>query len=415
MPKTLNCPHCGAPLDYAGDAATIRCPFCSTSVVVPPELRPPTAPTVEIIPLAPVETTSPRGLTRFLPVLVILAIIGGVFGIIYVNINSAFDQTQQQIDQQNRRIQATSQTAQAQARTAAAQAAIRTATPAPTATPTPGFATVALKFGSAGIAPGSFQNARSMTVDNNGHILVADDAGGRVQVFDTTGKYSSQWMVGDSQTTILSLAANRKGAVYVNADGDILRYDIAAGKLLGQLPNPGGSGYGDMALRADGGLLAIWYESRWGMITSLAGHREDLIRFDNQGQVLHTYPSLISGQTDTYALDTRLAVDGLGTIYALDAESQILFKFSPEGKFITRLVTAGSRPDQLSGAQALAIDGSGHLYVAGSRGIQVFDPNGVYLGAFAQQVYSNVLAVDDAGAIWVLGQDQVLKYTLTGK
>ena len=40
MTKTFKCPSCGGPIDYAGgDAPTVRCPFCSNSVIVPPELR----------------------------------------------------------------------------------------------------------------------------------------------------------------------------------------------------------------------------------------------------------------------------------------------------------------------------------------------------------------------------------------
>lgn len=40
MTKTFNCPSCGAPLDYdGGDDPTLRCPFCNSSVIVPPELR----------------------------------------------------------------------------------------------------------------------------------------------------------------------------------------------------------------------------------------------------------------------------------------------------------------------------------------------------------------------------------------
>src|SRR5689334_3586344 len=39
MPETFNCPNCGAPLDYKGNDPIIRCPYCSTSVVVPDNLR----------------------------------------------------------------------------------------------------------------------------------------------------------------------------------------------------------------------------------------------------------------------------------------------------------------------------------------------------------------------------------------
>lgn len=39
MADTLNCPNCGAPLDYKGSDPIIRCPYCNTSVVVPENLR----------------------------------------------------------------------------------------------------------------------------------------------------------------------------------------------------------------------------------------------------------------------------------------------------------------------------------------------------------------------------------------
>ena len=40
MTNTFSCPTCGAPLTYKyGDDATITCPFCRSSVIVPAELR----------------------------------------------------------------------------------------------------------------------------------------------------------------------------------------------------------------------------------------------------------------------------------------------------------------------------------------------------------------------------------------
>jgi uncharacterized Zn finger protein (UPF0148 family) len=40
--KSFKCPSCGAPLEYEHlEALTVRCPFCSNSVIVPEELRRP--------------------------------------------------------------------------------------------------------------------------------------------------------------------------------------------------------------------------------------------------------------------------------------------------------------------------------------------------------------------------------------
>jgi len=38
--KSFKCPSCGAPLEYEDSAGlSVRCPFCSNSVIVPEELR----------------------------------------------------------------------------------------------------------------------------------------------------------------------------------------------------------------------------------------------------------------------------------------------------------------------------------------------------------------------------------------
>src|SRR4030067_929104 len=40
MPQSFNCPNCSAPLDVDGDgSATLRCPYCYTSVIIADELR----------------------------------------------------------------------------------------------------------------------------------------------------------------------------------------------------------------------------------------------------------------------------------------------------------------------------------------------------------------------------------------
>jgi LSD1 subclass zinc finger protein len=37
--KSFNCPNCGSPLTPNGDAKEIKCAFCSSTVIVPEELR----------------------------------------------------------------------------------------------------------------------------------------------------------------------------------------------------------------------------------------------------------------------------------------------------------------------------------------------------------------------------------------
>lgn len=44
MTQTFNCPTCNGPLEYDGQASTVRCPYCSNTVIVPESIRQPAAP-----------------------------------------------------------------------------------------------------------------------------------------------------------------------------------------------------------------------------------------------------------------------------------------------------------------------------------------------------------------------------------
>src|SRR5262249_37394439 len=61
-----------------------------------------------------------------------------------------------------------------------------------------GFAHLVLTFGGEGTGPGLFNDARNIALDASGNIYVSDYIGGRIQVFDETGKFITQWM-GDTK------------------------------------------------------------------------------------------------------------------------------------------------------------------------------------------------------------------------
>jgi DNA-binding beta-propeller fold protein YncE len=215
-----------------------------------------------------------------------------------------------------------------------------------------------------------FKDARSIAVDGSGKIYVGEYTGGRIQVFDPAGKFLTQWTI-DPKMPLRGLAADRKGTVYVVQRGNITRHEGETGKLLGQLDYAGGGGFDDLSMSADGGFVAAWYSNR-----------DDVVRFNSAGEVTRTIRAAISSTSGDSELNTRVAIDGLGNIYALGTFNNAVFKFGPDGKFLTRFGDSGDQPGQFHAPFAVAVDGNGRVYVSDIKGIQVYDGNGRYLKVF---------------------------------
>ena len=407
--QEIKCPNCGAPLNYDGsDSPTMRCPYCDTVVVVPEEIRATHPVNVDVISVlsqnaAGQVASARRGATAL--VLIVTFVIVLIVGLAVIPTLISRQQEASFSDSLN-----ATQNAEAFAQITA-EAAI-TPTPEPSLTPTPGFAQAAMSFGQNGIGEGMFNDARYIAVDGSGSIYVADYQGGRIQRFNENGKYQSQWRVGDSQTIIYGMSANHQGDVYVSYDTVIGRYDGKTGKELSTLSSPNGGTFGALYATVDGHLAATWYEGRWGLITSLEGHRDDLVIFDADNKIVQTIPSIISGQTNSTALDNYLAVDGSGTIFVLS--DSVLFKFSPEGKYINSFNGAGTQPGQFGAPNTIAVDGQGRLYFGDGDMIHVYSPDWRYLDSFPTGVNVDMLAIDDQGVLWGVSRDQVTKFTLRG-
>jgi sugar lactone lactonase YvrE len=263
-----------------------------------------------------------------------------------------------------------------------------------------GFARVVFKFGSEGIGPGMMTDARSIAVDGAGRIYVGEYLGGRVQVFDPSGKFITQWMV-DAKMPLRGLAADRKGTVYITQGGNVTRYEGESGKFLGPLQYSDGRGFDDVTVTPDGGLVCAWYSNR-----------DDIVRFNADGQVVRTIRAAISSAGGDSELDTRVASDGLGNIYALGTFNNAVFKFDREGKFLTRFGSHGHQAGQISAGDAIAVDGKGRVFVSDSKGVQVFDADGRYLAVFKPEGVASGMVFNDKNELFIVARNKVIKFAL---
>jgi DNA-binding beta-propeller fold protein YncE len=247
-----------------------------------------------------------------------------------------------------------------------------------------------------------FSDARSIAVDGAGRIYVGEYTGGRIQVFDQAGKFITQWSVGDRKTLLRGLAADRKGNVYVVHGGNIHRFAGETGNSLGQLAYEGGGGFDDVALAADGSLLAAWYRNR-----------DDLVRFNSNGQAVKTVRAAISSASGDSELNTRVAIDGAGNLYALGVFNDAVFKFTSDGKFVNRFGGKGDQPGQFRAPDAIAVDGKGRVFVSDALRIQIFDANGRFVRSFKSDGPASGMVFNDNNELFVAARSQVIKYILS--
>ena len=375
--QTFDCPKCGAPVTYDPNTArgTARCSYCGSQLALPDELRGRPAHVIDINIGPNVAATASKAIwfVVLVPIFIVAIVLAGVFGALAPLIRSVSSPKNQTVTPSGSRT------------TDAANA----------------FARVALKFGSEGIGPGMMTDSRSIAIDGKGNIYVAEYLGGRIQVFDSNGTFITQWMV-DPKMPLRGLAADRKGTVFVAQHGVITRYEGQTGQSLGQVEYSGGGGFDDVIATPDGGLLCAWYS---------AG--DDIVRFNAEGKVVNIIRKAISTVADRSELNTRVAIDGLGNIYALGSFTSSVFKFSPEGKFLNRFGGPGQQPGQFNAVNGIAVDGKGRVFVSdSSKGIQVFDSDGRYLAVFKPEGVVFGMVFNDQNELIVAARKQVIKFAL---
>jgi hypothetical protein len=90
-----------------------------------------------------------------------------------------------------------------------------------------------------------------------------------------------------------------------------------------------------------------------------------------------------------------------------------VFKYSPEGKFLTRIGGEGSEPGLFRALNAIAVDGQGRIYVSDTKGIQVFDTNGRYLDVIKiERSVAFGMVFNDKNELFVGARTQIVKFAL---
>jgi DNA-directed RNA polymerase subunit RPC12/RpoP len=374
MPVRLQCPACSAPLTLPDThATTASCPYCGAAVLLTERHG-----TVQAVAAGPKQPYRPSAaLVGCGGALLAVAIALGVV-----------------LATRSREPSGVTFNVNVPTPSGAAPAARPAAPPE-----APRFADSVLAFGSQGTGAGRFEDARSVAVDGAGRVYVAEYSGGRVQVFDSTGAFLTQWTA-DPKMPLVDLEADRRGTVYVVQSGRIRRYEGATGKPLGTVPGSGSRHtVSDVALALDGSLWATTWPSGIVHLGPDGDERKSIDAHEVIGE---------------NASPKRVAVAGSGDLYVLDQWSADVYHLDPGGRFVDRFGGAGegeSLTDFRSPAD-VEVDGRGRVFVSDmGGGVRAFSPEGRLLGAFGSGVVFGI-ALTGGDEVWAAERNRyrVVKY-----
>jgi len=368
-PQILECPACGATLPLP-DADSLLCDYCGKRILVPPELRPqkpapePITPSGSLnepngVELQIVTQTNTDGATlqQHRNKLILVYSIGIAVLLIGVLMFVLFLLTPTSSSPN------TSLPSDIQVGT----------TLLPSMVP---FARQVMVFGSKGGQPGQFDDARSIAVDNQGNIFVADYTSGRINKFNPQGGFLQLIQVNSSQENkdiyIFGIAADNQGNLYVACDGQILKYDAANGELLLTIPDQWPEIYYESVVVApDGNLYST---------NGMAG-ADDVIILSPQGELLaHWVDTIENVNHDDPSMVLALGVNQTGMVYILSPFGHTVYGYNPDCTINFSFGEEGDSAGQFSlSTGMLTITDKDYLVISDAYRADLFDANGTYL------------------------------------
>ena len=234
--------------------------------------------------------------------------------------------------------------------------------------------------GIAGGGNGQFHFPQDVALDAAGRVYVSDQNTHRVQRFESSGEYLSQWgSQGSAEGQFLApmgVAVDAAGNVYVADSGNnrIQRFSSVGafvtqwgsiGSADGQLNDPGG-----IAVDADGNVYVA--ETGNNRVQKFGGEGLFLDKWGSQG-----------GGDGEFLFPSGLAVDSEGNVYVADSQNNRVQKFASDGTFLAKwgllCIVLSVGVDGCDGhfqqPHGIVVDATGSIFVSDDTRIQKFgDP-----------------------------------------
>ena len=274
--------------------------------------------------------------------------------------------------------------------------------------------TYSTQWGSRGTTSGQFIDPWGIAVNSSGYVYVADTGNHRVQVFSSAGTFITEWGsrgTGHGQFNMpMGIAVASNGRVYVADMGnDRIQVFDAVGNFLFEW---GGSGTGTGQFHQPVGI-AIRDSNGYVYVTDMGNDR--IQYFDANGNYQGGWGSQGTGTTQFNA-PTGIGINqNNGEVIVADSTYNRVLRFSATGTYqsVIGSATGNYRGSGSNGYYrnpiGVAVSSSGNIYVAdmGNDRIQYFSSTGSYIGRWGSDGTGNGnfrlvygLAVDSSGNVY---------------
>lgn len=263
-----------------------------------------------------------------------------------------------------------------------------------------------------GAGAGQLQRPMGVAVDAGGNVLVVDRLNNRVEKFDPSGKFLSEFGVPGTGPGQLSdpreIAVSANGNIWVSEFGNRrVQQFSSAGQFIRQIQL---SSFVQPYGLATGPSETLW-------VTDIGSHK--IYRFREDGTFLGEIGKLPGiNLTTPVGIDT----DAFGNAWVAEQTGSKIIQFAPNGDYLFSFGAAGAGDGQLNGPSGIAVAPSGNLLVVDALNdrVQEFKPDGKFLRKFgsagtgnAQLKEARGIAVGPGNLAYVAdsGNQRVAKWT----
>jgi sugar lactone lactonase YvrE len=282
-----------------------------------------------------------------------------------------------------------------------------------------------------GVGQGTMSKPLGVAVDSAGNVYLADTGNSQVDAFNDHNVALSTVGANATLSGPTASATNTQGDLYVADTGRNRVAEYAPGGAFVMSFNLDGNGAGKGLMSSPSGVAV---DGSGNVYVADTGNNQ-VEEFTSLGVLLRAFT--VSGITTSASSNVMkspsgVAVDGSGNVYVADTGNNQVEEFSAGGSVVRRFTANGlisnNQPGHLNHPSAVAVDGSGNVYVAdtGDNRVVELSPSGSFVRGFVEarpgtgsQSLMNGpkgVAVDGSGDVYVAdtGNNQVEEFSPNG-